>query len=395
MAVATLKPHLAAQIYDNIFDRIYQASEFRDIFNGRFEGNYYNNTSDSGSSYHDFVIDDPPRIFTYERVSAQYLLKVALPNKFAFRRFLYFLKTNFTLRFRKKQIYLHHSDPSATYFKGQALGAKREHYFKKFYNYATKVSFYKVELGTEAAVSSFVRRLENLFDLRHIDMTGEHGISAEILPKMAKVFAKLPCFDVDARTFIAILEESTVSFPHLEYLKLVGNIKRINKIVTTSERFPLLRAVEIVPEDMMHETNKLIFAENPFPTIKNFTLSIDDNADDAFTEADFELIKNWLKKFPSLTEAKIVIKKWIFEYPHDDPKREERLHAAFQSTDFGGAYLDLTFHVECDSYGPHEELEERFACFEYDDRFKYSTFIHNDSMPGKKFEHILNLKLDW
>uniref|UniRef100_A0A7E5A120 Uncharacterized protein n=1 Tax=Panagrellus redivivus TaxID=6233 RepID=A0A7E5A120_PANRE len=85
MATVTLNPHLVAEMYDILFPKAFR--------------------SDSGpyDSYDDTY---PPRVYTYQRVPARRLLKFALQNKVAYCRFLYFLKTNFTLRFRKRLSYL-------------------------------------------------------------------------------------------------------------------------------------------------------------------------------------------------------------------------------------------------------------------------------------------------
>uniref|UniRef100_A0A7E5A1L7 Hemocyanin_C domain-containing protein n=1 Tax=Panagrellus redivivus TaxID=6233 RepID=A0A7E5A1L7_PANRE len=60
------------------------------------------------------------------------------------------------------------------------------------------------------------------------------------------------------------------------------------------------------------------------------------------------------------------------------------------------SFQHLGFHAESSTEWPEEgALEERFACFEYVDVHTYATCNHKDHMPGKKFELLVRIKLEY
>uniref|UniRef100_A0A7E4V7W0 F-box domain-containing protein n=1 Tax=Panagrellus redivivus TaxID=6233 RepID=A0A7E4V7W0_PANRE len=365
---AALRPHLLADVYGVVFDKLLQGSEFDRIgkrchcemtglytcLNGRLEAT-------------DFVI------------------QLALTGKVAFRRFVQLFREIFELRFRRKGMYLHDSHRNTGSF---GLPTFLFDLARSFYKFITKATFFKIRFG-DGGCDGFVKCLEDMVDLRHIDMSGKHEIDISVLQKMGKVFAKVVNFNIDAATFLLLLSYTDFSFPELERLKVTGRYEHFNRMVTPSERFPKLEFVDINSRSMSKNFKELA---RRLRSGSGANISADRCV---FVETDLAIVKYWLTKFPSLNHAEITIVKFVAEYPHTNHGREDWLHAAFRSFDFG-VPLDLAFrlHSSSPSFWA-ESLQDRLSSFDYDDQHNnYVFFTYKDVMPTKTFEHSINLRWD-
>uniref|UniRef100_A0A7E4VB08 F-box domain-containing protein n=1 Tax=Panagrellus redivivus TaxID=6233 RepID=A0A7E4VB08_PANRE len=237
------------------------------------------------------------------------------------------------------------------------------------------------------------------------------------LRQMSEVFANLTDFDVPAGLFNILVGKFKTKFPYLQRLKLLGEMKDINKVTTAPECFPNLQVIEVsLPFDYynQYKSSDLVFT-HPLPTVKELSITLEEISDDGFVDADLQLVKDWLSKFPSLTKAKISLEKSVRNYPlTDSPDRYTQLHDLFKSIDFG-VPLDLSFtadgrvpypnyvdpdevpedEIDLDDLAPYFEYYERpFIYFNHTHGFSTERFVYKYAMPGKKFEHKINLDLE-
>uniref|UniRef100_A0A7E4ZY02 FBD domain-containing protein n=1 Tax=Panagrellus redivivus TaxID=6233 RepID=A0A7E4ZY02_PANRE len=206
-----------------------------------------------------------------------------------------------------------------------------------FLRFVSKVAFCKVRFD-RAGEDGFVKRLGDIVDLREIDMSLNHKIGVRVLQKLPpNILANLTDFNIDSCTFVKLLEKTDFAFPNLECLKMSSGFGVIEKIVTTSERFPALESVAIVAVRYLDSVENLTFAENAFPTVKNLSIKGYDKDNFEFdVQFAFEIIKNWLQKLRSVKKATINIVSYKLHF-----LVEQSLHDAFRLIDFG-VDLDLT-----------------------------------------------------
>uniref|UniRef100_A0A7E4V6G6 FBA_2 domain-containing protein n=1 Tax=Panagrellus redivivus TaxID=6233 RepID=A0A7E4V6G6_PANRE len=358
MPTVELKSHLMLEVMDELLEP--------DLLYLLCQGEYFyvadsdESENEDDNYFHGFKND------TYRKFGIDRLIDCAMSSKTALHNFVQLLRRESTLRFRHSDVYFHLNDRSL------ALVSDWSEAIDAFFKFAKKVSFYEVNCElNDAAVDAFVETMERFV-----------------------VFANLTDFDVRSDSMVLILKETDFPFSNLERLKITEDVDEIIGIVTTAERFPLLETVEITSESLswlgVEISKKLVFAENPFPMIKNLNIYIGEQDNDGFTESDIKLVAGWVKKFPSLKKATITIKK---EIRGSDTARYLSLHNAFKSTDFGVPSLIIHYTETGEvRYDPTDEkYKDNFVRFVHVGTFRYETFEYKDSMPGKTFKHTLEL----
>uniref|UniRef100_A0A7E4VGK9 F-box domain-containing protein n=1 Tax=Panagrellus redivivus TaxID=6233 RepID=A0A7E4VGK9_PANRE len=391
MSNAEISAKDRTKLIKTVFEEIFEYDNFLGLVGN--EDKYYIKSSDS----EDY---DSDSIFPRDEKDASMIVHIdslihfAMSSKAAFESFVKFIQGNMFVRFRKNDVYFHCNKRAI------CPGSEEDGLIDKFFKFARKVTFYKMACkNTPKKVDAFVKTMNSFVDLRHIDMSEIHGVPDLALGHLSDAFVNLTDFDVQSDTLVKILKKKTTSFPKLKRLKITGYNAEIKEVVAPAARFPRLTDVDISPSWPRswvdhNESKDLSFSDNAFPTVKNLKINFEENVDDGFVPADFELVVNWLKKFPSATKAKVSMKRYVDTYPPGGPERYIELHKAFKTTDFG-VPLELIFYVDGRLGWPQDEdYEEQYSCFRCVDNHRYHEVVYKDTLPGKKFSHTMKLKLD-
>uniref|UniRef100_A0A7E4VS05 F-box domain-containing protein n=1 Tax=Panagrellus redivivus TaxID=6233 RepID=A0A7E4VS05_PANRE len=300
MTAVVLKPHLTAEIYDRCFAKFHHIS------------------------------------MRNHKELLHKVLRIALSSKFAFRRFLYSVNCNGAAHLIRHDVQLFHKNYPMDTLPYPKL-------MNPFLKFVSKVSVRMIEFNHS---DDFVKRFDNIIDIRELSLTHDRKIGVKVFPKLANVFAKLTDFDIDAHTFLKLLRKTDIAFPNLERLKINANFDQINKIAATPERFPALEFLEVASKAYGDQMVKdFTFAETPFPTVEDIKINVYGNGDLGFSDPfDFNIVKRWIQKFPLLKKATINVMKFKRHFPREDYEPEQLLQDAFRSIDFG-VDLDFTYII--------------------------------------------------
>uniref|UniRef100_A0A7E4W2D9 RGS domain-containing protein n=1 Tax=Panagrellus redivivus TaxID=6233 RepID=A0A7E4W2D9_PANRE len=154
MPISQLKHHLLVELVEEIFEWHFDMTPFYDCAGD--EDEYFINSSDS-EDYEEHPIYAPEHKDTHQVVYADLLIQFALSGDIAFRAFVKFIRNSLTVRFRKKEVYLHHNDRTL------ALESEHDAGMNPFFKFARKASFYKLEMKNTAKQTAPLVQTMNKF----------------------------------------------------------------------------------------------------------------------------------------------------------------------------------------------------------------------------------------